>query len=118
MTDLTKVYRAAWRRFMSEANPNVKFIACSWHFDRAVVLNIKTPEILAAVMSLRLCPLEADFWGLFEQFDEEYGDTEEGSYFIRNYGRTGAVAKPDIWARSFNRKFCPHNLFAERYFKK
>ena len=115
MTDLSKVYRAAWKRWMSDVNPNVKFIGCSWHFDRAVVLNIKEPEILAAVFALRLCPLESDFWALFEQFDEDFGETESGSYFIRNYGRHGAVAKPEIWARCFNRKFCPHNLFAERY---
>ena len=114
MSDFTKVYRAAWRKYMPHRQ-DVKFVGCSWHFDRNTVLNIKNTEILAAVRALRLCPDEEDFWALLEEFEDKYGDEEGGSYFIHNYGRHGAVAKPQVWARCFNRKFCPHNLFAERY---
>ena len=112
-SDFSKVYNKAWRERIGTV---VKFIKCSWHFEKNIKLKVKSknPKCYAAIRSLQLLSDERDFWGLMQAFINEYGKTEEGRYFIDQYGFDGLTSKPQEWSRAFNRNLCCHNLYPER----
>ena len=112
-SDFSKVYNKAWQ---DRIGSRVKHLKCSWHFEKNLKLRVKSKneKCYAAIRSLQLLSDKKDFWGLWQVFVSEYGQTEEGRYFIDQYGFNGLTSSPKEWSRAYNRNLCCHNLYPER----
>ncbi len=75
---------------------------------------VKDPKQRHAMLRLRLEGNKEKFEIALEAFEDAYMDTPSGSYFVRNYGKTGSIATPESWARCYNPNYTSHNLFCER----
>ena len=112
-SDLTQVYKKAWRDNFDQSQ--VRFLACAWHFEKAIKLNVKNHEIYSAVRTLQLLADKENFGGLWNTFERNYYETKEGRYVVDQFGWKGIRGTPHTWSRSFNRGITPHNLGPERF---
>ena len=84
ISDIAPAYYSAWKKHI---RTKIKHLACAWHLDRALNTNIKDNQIIAAIGGLRLTSDESIFWSLLGSFELKYGDSSEGKYFLKYYGK-------------------------------
>ena len=75
-----------------------------------------TSEIRNAAMELKNCSSPQIFTMMFNRFEAMYGSTNEGAYFVKNFGPyPGSRAKPENYVIGYNNLgLQQHNLFTER----
>jgi hypothetical protein len=61
---------------------------CRWHFVKAIKEHCKgNPKVMKMIEEMRQATSKAQFWTLLKAFNENYGKTKEGIYFLKYFGK-------------------------------
>jgi hypothetical protein len=114
--------RAHVNSFKDVINPNVNFVACGWHVEKAWKKRLSShcKPLLQAIRKLKLQPDVTKFHEKYDVLELKYMqgtavEKKAGDYFATNYGRDGIKAVPKERARCYTAGSISHNLFPERY---
>jgi hypothetical protein len=108
-SDMVHYPKLAYKRLEDE---EVRWIACSWHFDQAMGRNISDPQEMADITKMKLERSKQELEMLLARHKKNYG---ESSYFQKHYGKIGKIARPENWSRAYTIGTITHTMHAESY---